>query len=128
MIFERRIRNVDVTGFILIFFVMLTQLGCNPEKIHLSSEDEKFVRLYADLMLVQANYESLPDSGMRAFFNKEDSLKTVFAIHDMKPEEYNHQLEKYKHDPFLWKEILQKTMSQLESRRRWLSEQPENSK
>jgi hypothetical protein len=119
----RRIKNVWISGLVWLLMVMF-QAGCSPNKVRLSSEDEKFVRLYADVLLVQANYESLTDSRMRDFFKKEDSLKAVFAIHGVAPKEYNSLLEKYKQDPLLWKEVLSKTMQQLESRRQWLSEQP----
>lgn len=118
-----KLRNMWLVRLIWILLILIAPVRCKSNKVQLSDEDKKFVRLYADVLLVQANYE-LADSQQKVSFKKMDSLKTVFAIHKYSPEAFNQSLEKYKQEPLLWKEILTMTMEKLESRRRWLSDQP----
>lgn len=121
--FCQKLKKLRLVRLIWILVILVAPTGCNSNKVKLTDEDEKFARLYADVLLVQANYD-LADAQQKASFVKLDSLKAVFAIHKYSAEEFNQSLEKYKQDPVLWKEVVTKSMERLESRRRWLSDQP----
>jgi hypothetical protein len=106
---------------ILLLFVLLC--GCQNSERRLSEEDERFATLYADILLVHADYERVDRSG--GAFSKLDSLKKNFSFHHFSSEQFSVQFARYKADPALWLKVQERTLSIL-GKRRELSNQGEN--
>lgn len=89
--------------------------GCT-QQVKLDESDQKFIAVYADVLVLQGSYAAVGDS-LREFFSKSDSLNALFAAHAYSPETFVRQFERYRTDPKRWQEIQMRTLQILEERR-----------
>jgi len=73
---------------LLLLFVLL--LGCHDSEITLNEDDERFAALYADLLLLQVDYEHITGKG--GTYAKTDSLQKIFSLHRLSSEVQDHAL------------------------------------
>ncbi len=89
--------------------------GCQSDEIRLTEDDERFAALYADLLLVHADYERVTASG--GTFSKHDSLQHIFSVHRISSEQFNTLLSRYKDEPARWLKVQDRALSMLNQRR-----------
>lgn len=106
---------------LLLLFALFC--GCRNDALQLNEDDERFAALYADILLVHADYERV--IGIGGAFSKPDSLKKIFSFHHFSSEQFSVQFSRYKADPALWLKVQERALSIL-GKRRELSNQGEN--
>ena len=106
---------------LLLLFVLFC--GCRNDALQLNEDDVRFAALYADILLVHADYERV--IGSDGTFSKSDSLQKIFSSHHFSSEQFNVQFSRYKADPALWLKVQERTLSIL-GKQRELSNQGEN--
>lgn len=105
---------------LLLVFVML--LGCQRGDVALSDDDERFAALYADFLLVQADYERVIESG--GSYVKLDSLQKMFSLHRISSERFNALQTLYKSDPARWLKVQERALAMLNKRRELSANNP----
>lgn len=70
------------------------------------------VKLYADVLIISGEYEEGKEPD-RYF----EQLDSVLATYGKNREAFESALKYYQDDPFLWKEIIDRVISDLENRR-----------
>ncbi|MBC8043927.1 MAG: hypothetical protein IAF08_10845 [Rhizobacter sp.] len=110
-------RKISLLFFSVMMFIAIAgcQSGAAVEP-PLTPEDEAFAQTYAEVLLVNAVMEQLPDSAERAF-NKPDSLRAVFASRKADPKLFWMQMEQFIAVPKKWQQVQRRTTEILESRR-----------
>ncbi|MFN3345895.1 MAG: hypothetical protein ACK412_09635 [Chloroherpetonaceae bacterium] len=98
---------------LLLLFVLI--YGCQGGEITLNEDDERFAALYADLLLLQADYERVIESNRT--YAKYDSLQKFFSLHRISSEQFNTQLSRYQTDPARWLKVQERTLALLMNRR-----------
>ncbi|MGQ9805810.1 MAG: hypothetical protein ACUVRP_07010 [Chlorobiales bacterium] len=98
---------------ILLLFLLF--FGCQSNEVRLNEDDERFAALYADILLVHADYERVIGNG--GTFSKSDSLQMIFSLHRISPEQFNMHLNRYKGEPSLWLRVQDRAISMLTQRR-----------
>ena len=98
---------------LLLLFVLLC--GCQGSDIALSDDDERFAALYADLLLLQVDYERITGKGDT--YAKADSLQKIFSLHRLSFEQFNTLFSRYKDDPARWLKVQDRALSMLSKRR-----------
>lgn len=98
---------------LLLLFLLFC--GCQSKEVRLNEDDERFAALYADVLLVHADYERVIGTG--GTFSKSDSLQRIFSFHRISPEQFNTQLSRYKDEPSLWLRVQDRAISMLTQRR-----------
>ncbi len=98
---------------VLLLFALLW--GCQHGEVRLDDDDERFAALYADLLLLHADYERVIGSG--GTFSKLDSLQHIFSFHRVSSEQFNTQLIRYKEEPDRWLKVQDRALSMLNQRR-----------
>lgn len=94
---------------LLLLFVLFC--GCHSDEVRLSEDDGRFAALYADILLVHADYERVGGSG--GAFSKSDSLQKIFSIHHITAEQFSRHLGRYKSNPALWLKVQDRALSLL---------------
>jgi len=107
---------------LLLLFVLL--LGCHDSEITLNEDDERFAALYADLLLLQVDYEHITGKG--GTYAKTDSLQKIFSLHRLSSEQFNARFSRYKNDPAHWLKVQDHALSLLSKRREQLASNPSN--
>ncbi|KER10311.1 MAG: hypothetical protein HY22_05375 [[Candidatus Thermochlorobacteriaceae] bacterium GBChlB] len=100
---------------IILLVCMLALAACNPQQ-PLTPDDQKFMDVYADILLAQGSYEMLVDS-LKRRYNKSDTLSLIFASHRYAPEAFARQMESYRRRPKHWQDIQARTIQLLEERK-----------
>ncbi len=93
--------------------------GCQTDATQLNDDDRRFAALYADILLLHADYARLSNNGIA--FSKADSLNKIFSIHRISSEQFNLQLSRYKDDPARWLKVQDYTLSLLQ---KWRERNP----
>lgn len=107
---------------LLLLFVLL--LGCHDSEITLNEDDKRFAALYADLLLLQVDYERI--SANSGTFSKLDSLQKLFSLHHLSPAQFNAQFSRYKEAPARWLKVQDLALSLLNKRREQSVANPSN--
>jgi Domain of unknown function (DUF4296) len=85
-------------------FILLSFSGCSKNRI---INEDKFVKLYADLVIQQDTLNTLN--------YKTDSLKiAVFKRYDVNEEDYKNTIKYYNQDPSRWEKFFNKVTAYLE--------------
>lgn len=92
-------------------------LGCQQKEIQLNEIDRRFAALYADLLLLQADYERI--SGHGGVYSKMDSLQKLFALHGFSSAQFHALFDRYKHDPERWLAVQSHALDLLSMRREY---------
>ncbi len=98
---------------LLLLFVLLC--GCQSSESRLSEDDERFAALYADLLLLQVDYERITGNG--GTYTKPDSLQKIFSLHHLSSEQFNALFSRYKNDPAQWLKVQDRALAMLSKRR-----------
>ncbi len=98
-----------------ILLLLILLCACQSGEVRLNEEDERFAALYADLLLVHADYERVTGSG--GTFSKLDSLQHLFSVHCLSSAQFNTLLSRYKDDPARWLKVQDRALSMLNQRR-----------
>ncbi|MFQ3608707.1 MAG: hypothetical protein SNJ55_08770 [Chloroherpetonaceae bacterium] len=94
-----------------ISLLLVLLWGCQSDEIRLNEDDERFAALYADILLVHADYERVGGNG--GAFSKSDSLQKIFSFHRVSSEQFTAQFARYKDDPALWLKVQDRALSLL---------------
>jgi hypothetical protein len=98
-------------NFLMCSALAILLLGCQDDSITLSEDDERFAALYADLLLLQVDYERISANG--GTFSKLDSLQKLFSLHHLSPAQFNVLFSRYKDDPERWLKVQDRALAML---------------
>lgn len=104
---------------------MLWAASC-AQKVELDQSDQKFIEVYADVLVLQGSYATASDS-LQKLFDKSDSLNALFRAHAYLPETFGRQFERYRADPKRWQEVQMRTLQILEERRNLILQEKQDS-
>jgi len=99
----------------LLGLVMLAGCG-SPPPVTLTPADSTVAKVYADMLLLSASREILPDS-LKQKIDKDAELKKIFVRHQLPPETFYDELARYKTDTRRWQVLQACTIALLEERR-----------
>ncbi len=96
--------------------------SCQNDEVRLSDDDERFAALYADLLLLQVDYERITGNG--GTYAKTDSLQKIFSLHCLSFEKFNALFSRYKDNPARWLKVQDRALSMLSKRREQRASNP----
>jgi hypothetical protein len=116
--------NQFIDPFRVVFSALILVLtglaACTTSPKTLTDTEYAFARCYADMMVLEAEFETLPDSLKNNNFNKTDSLRKVFALYNTSKDQFIDELKRYQQDEKKWQLILRTSLEMLEEKRKEL--------